>query len=222
MKKVIYFSFAAILILMGCSKSDDLAVNPNENQLKSARAATPITPWATPGSITVWDNNSVLQTALWAPPSVGLVSPNYSFAQFTDYDFSPYYLNGETEYNPANYDLMAHFGYFSPEDVNDAVVEFTFPHILYFLPHMNNSDQQRIYTVNNVNNQTVITCVTDLKKAYWNTANPPKLIGSPMFCFLLKVDCGKGKSGYTTFWTDMKVNGVSVKGSIKNKVFACN
>ena len=117
---------------------------------------------------------------------------------------------------------MAHFGYFSPEDVNDAVVEFTFPHIVYFLPHMNAANQQRIYTVNNVDNQTVITCVTDLKKAYWNTANPPKLIGSPMFCFLLKVDCGKGKSGYTTFWTDMKVNGVSVKGSIKNKVFACN
>ena len=127
-----------------------------------------------------------------------------------------------TEYNPANYDVMAHFGYFSPEDVNGAVVEFTFPHIVYFLPHMNNVDQQRIYTVNNVDNQTVITCVTDLKKAYWNTATPPKLIGSPMFCFLLKVDCGKGKSGYTTFWTDMKVNGVSVKGTIKNKVFACN
>lgn len=221
MKKVIYFSFATILILMGCSKSNDLAVNPDENQLKSARAATPITPWATPGSITVWDNNSVLQTALWAPPKLGSL-PNYSFTQFLDYDFSPYYVNGETEYNPANYDVMAHFGYFSPEDVDDAVVEFTFPHIVYFLPHMNNIDQQRIYTVNNVDNQTVITCVTDLKKAYWNTATPPKLIGSPMFCFLLKVDCGKGKSGYTTFWTDMKVNGVSVKGTIKNKVFACN
>jgi hypothetical protein len=43
-----------------------------------------------------------------------------------------------------------------------------------------------------------------------------------MFCFLVKVDCSKGQSGYTTFWTDMKVNGVSVKGTIKNKVFACD
>ena len=43
-----------------------------------------------------------------------------------------------------------------------------------------------------------------------------------MFCFLLKVDCGQGQSGYTTFWTDLKVNGVSVKGTIKNKVFVCN
>lgn len=210
MKKAIYFSFAAILILLGCSKSDDLAVNPNENQLKSARAATPITPWATPGSITVWDNNSVLQTALWAPPKLGPL-PNYSFAQFPLYDFSPYYINGETEYNPANYDVMTHFGYISSKAVTGAVVEFTFPHILYFLPHMNNKNQQRIYTVNNVNNQTVITCTTDLVEGM-----------NPMFCFLVKVDCGKGKSGYTTFWTDMKVNGVSVKGTIKNKVFACN
>jgi len=210
MKKAIYFSFAAILILLGCSKSDDLAVNPNENQLKSARAATPITPWATPGSITVWDNNSVLQTALWAPPKLGPL-PNYSFTQFPLYDFSPYYINGETEYNPANYDVMTHFGYISSKAVTGAVVEFTFPHILYFLPHMNNKNQQRIYTVNNVNNQTVITCTTDLVEGM-----------NPMFCFLVKVDCGKGKSGYTTFWTDMKVNGVSVKGTIKNKVFACN
>jgi hypothetical protein len=106
---------------------------------------------------------------------------------------------------------MTHFGYISPEAVTGAVVEFTFPHIKYFLPHMNNKNQQRIYTVNNVNNQTVITCTTDLVKGM-----------NPMFCFLVKVDCGKGESGYTTFWTDMKVNGVSVKGTIKNKVFACN
>ena len=153
----------------------------------------------------------MLQTALWMPPSARTPKPDYSFAQFPLYDFSPYYLNGETEYNPANYDLMAHFGYISPEAVTGAVVEFTFPHILYFVPHMNDLNQQRIYTVNNVNNQTVITCTTDLVKGM-----------NPMFCFLVKVDCGKGKSGYTTFWTDMKVNGVSVKGTIKNKVFACN
>ncbi len=210
MKKTIYFVLAAFLVVLGCSKSDDFTVKPVGNQLKSARVATPITPWATPGSVTVWDNNSVLQTALWAPPKLG-PSPNYSFTQFPDYDFSPYYINGETEYNPANYDLMAHFGYISPEAVTGAVVEFTFPHILYFLPHMNNKNQQRIYTVNNVNNPTVITCTTDLVKGM-----------NPMFCFLVKVDCGQGQSGYTTFWTDMKVNGVSVKGTIKNKVFACN
>ena len=211
MKTTISFVIFALLIVMGCSKSDEFTVNPDGKQLKSARTASPITPWATPGTITIWDNNSMLQTALWIPPSVGTALPNYSFTQFPVYDFSPYYLNGETEYNPANYDVMAHFGYISPEAVTGAVVEFTFPHIEYFLPHMNNINQQRIYTVNNENNQTVITCTTDLIKGM-----------NPMFCFLVKVDCGKGKSGFTTFWTDMKVNGVSVKGTIKNKVFACN
>jgi len=208
MKKTIYFSFMAFLIVSGCSKSDDFTVNQGANQLKSARTASPIAAWTKPA---IWDNNSMLQTALWLPPSAGLTLPNYSFAQFPLYDFSSYFENGGTEYNPANYDVMTHFGYISPEAVTGAVVEFTFPHIKYFLPHMNNKNQQRIYTVNNVNNPTVITCTTDLVKGM-----------NPMFCFLIKVDCDKGESGYTTFWTDMKVNGVSVKGTIKNKVFACN
>ena len=211
MKTAISLMMLALLIVMGCSKSDEFTVNPDGKQLKSARTASPITPWATPGAITIWDNNSMLQTALWRPPSVGTALPNYSITQFPLYDFSPYYVNGQTEYNPANYDLMAHFGYFSPEDVDDAVVEFTFPHIEYFIPHMNNKNQQRIYTVNNVDNQTVITCTTNLVKGM-----------NPMFCFLVKADCSKGKSGYSNIWADMKVNGVSVKGTIKNKVFVCN
>jgi len=211
MKTLLCFSMLGFFIFSGCSKvANDPAAKPDGDQVKSARAATPITPWATPGSITIWDNNSMLQTALWAPPKLGPL-PNYSFAQFPDYDFSPYYLNGETKYNPANYDVMTHFGYISPEAVTGAVVEFTFPHIKYFLPHMNNKNQQRIYTANNADNQTVITCTADLVKGM-----------NPMFCFLVKVDCGKGNSDFTTFWTDMKVNGVSVKGTIKNKVFACN
>lgn len=208
MKTKITFVLVAFLIVLGCSKSDDFKVNPAGIQLQSARTASPIAPW---GSSATWDDNvGVLRTALYLPPALG-VFPNYKFAQFPLYDFSPYYINGETEYNPANYDVMTHFGYISPEAVKGAEVEFTFPHIKYFLPHMNNVNQQRIYTVNNVNNQTVITCTTDLIKGM-----------NPMFCFLVKIDCGKGESGYTTFWTDMKVNGVSVKGTIKNKVFACN
>ncbi len=209
MKKTIYFSLVAFLIVLGCSKSeDDFTVNPDENQLKSARTASPIAAWGSPA---VWDDNvGVLRTALWFPPALGN-NPNFSFAQFPDYDFSPYYVNGETEYNPANYDLMAHFGYISPAAVIGAVIEFTFPHIEYFLPHMNNANQQRIYTVNNVNNQTVITCTANLIQGM-----------NPMFCFLVKVDCGNGENGFTTFWTDLKVNGVSVKGTINNKVFACN
>ncbi len=208
MKTTISFVLVAFLILLGCSKSNDFRYNPDENQLNSPRTASPIAQWT---KAAIWDNNSVLQTALWFPPPAGPTLPNYSFTQFPLYVFSPYYVNGVTEYNPANYDVMTHFGYISPEAVTGAVVEFTFPHIKYFLPHMNNKNQLRVYTVNNVNNPTVITCTTDLIKGM-----------NPMFCFLVKVDCGRGESGYTTFWTDMKVNGVSVKGTIKNKVFACN
>jgi hypothetical protein len=207
MKTLLYFGMISFLFVIGCSKKDDVsAVNPTENQLKST--ISPIAPWGSPA---IWDDNAgVLKTALWYPPALGAL-PNYSFTQFPNYDFTPYFLNGETEYNPNNYDVMAHFGYISPVAVTGAVVEFTFPHIEYFLPHMNNLNQQRIYTVNNAGNQTVITCITDLVQGM-----------NPMFCFLVKVDCGSGNNGHTTFWTDMKVNGVSVKGTINNKVFDCN
>ena len=187
----------ALLLLSGCSKSDDVSlVNLNENQLKSARVAS---------IFGVTDNTSVLQTSVWAPPP----SSGYRYSQWPAYDFTKYDL--DNVYDASDYDLMTHFQYFSQEAVSAAVVEFTFPHIEYFVPHVGGSKQQRIYTVNNENNQTVITCTTDLV-AGWN----------PMFCFIVKADCSKGNSGYVTIWTDMKVNGVSVKGIIKNKVFACN
>ena len=228
----------AFLVLQGCSKvANDPITTQDEGQLKSTLTATPIAPWGSPA---VWDDNvGVLKTALWGPPALGPL-PNYSFTQFPDYDFRPYFVHGQKEYNPANYDVMAHFGYISPEAVKGAVVEFTFRHIKYFLPHMNNLNQQRIYMVKNEDNrhdkykkhekenrdregedrgedETVITCTTDLVKGM-----------NPMFCFLVKVDCekedhgcGKEAGGFTIFWTDMKVNGVSVKGTIQNKVFAC-
>jgi hypothetical protein len=215
--KMIKIALSIVMIFGAISCSEDANFIDANNQLQeetllnqdALRTVTPIAPW---GSSATWDDNAgVLRTALWLPPALGATLPNYSFTQFPAYDFSPYYLNGETEYNPANYDLMAHFGYISPEAVTDAVVEFTFPQIKYFLPHMNNANQQRIYTVNNIDNQTVITCTTNLIKGM-----------NPMFCFLVKVDCGKGKSGFATIWSEMKVNGISVKGTIKNKVFECN
>lgn len=185
MKTTISFVIFALLTVIGCSKSDDFRINPDQNQFKSARTATPISIWD--------DNTGVLRTSLWNPPATYTAPAGY-----------PAYV-------ASNYDLMAHFGYISPKAVTGAVIEFTFPHIIYFVPHITNLSEFRIYTVNNVNNQTVITCTTDLN------------IGmNPMFCFLVKVDCSKGNSGFVTFWTDMKVNGISVKGTIKNKVFACN
>jgi len=185
MKTTISFLMFALLIVMGCSKSDDFSVNSDGNQLKSARTATPISAWD--------DNTGVLRTSLWNPP-----------AEYTAPAGYPAYIAGD-------YDVMAHFGYISPDYVTGAIIEFTFPHILYFIPHITKPSEYRTYTVNNTDNSTVITCTADLIKGM-----------NPMFCFLVKIDCGEGNSGFTTFWTDMKVNGVSVKGSIKNKVFACN
>ena len=185
MKTTISFLMFALLIVIGCSKSDDFSVNSDGNQLKSARTATQITAWD--------DNTGVLRTSLWNPPADYTAPAGY-----------PEYVAGE-------YDVMAHFGYISPDVVTGAIIEFTFPHILYFIPHITKPSEYRTYTVNNTDNSTVITCTADLIKGM-----------NPMFCFLVKVDCSKGNSGYVTFWTDMKVNGVSVKGTIKNKVFACN
>jgi len=204
MKKTIYFSLMTILVLLGCSKSTkDLNNNQDEQQLQSVQNASNRT--ATPFG--TWDNNDVLQTGVFRPQSQG----TYSYASFPTYDFSPYFINGETVYNANNYDAMTHFQYYSSVPVADAVVEFTFPHILYFVPHVINANKHIIFTVNNVNNQTVISTITNLT-AGWN----------PMFCFMVKVDCSRGNSGYATIWTDMKVNGVSVKGTIKNKIFDCN
>lgn len=199
-----YGAVMAFLLLLGCSKSDkDLTINQEENQIQYVKSTSART--ATPFGVIYY--NDVLETGIFPK----LTTQEYSYASFPTYDFSQFFINGETEYNANNYDLMTHFQYYSSVAVEDAIVEFTFPHILYFVPHIYNGNKHRIFTTNNVNNQTVITTKTDLT-AGWN----------PMFCFMIKVDCGKGKSGLTTFWTDMKVNGVSVKGSIKNHVFNCN
>jgi hypothetical protein len=197
MKTTISFILVAFLILSGCSKSEDVSsVNPNGNQLKSARVVS---------IFGVADNTSLLQTSVWAPPP----TTGYLYSRYPGYDFTKY--DPDNVYNANDYDLMTHFVYVSPEAVTGAVVEFTFPHIKYFVPHITGLNQLRIYTVNNVDNPTVITCTTDLIKG-----------ANPMFCFIVKADCSEGNSGYATIWTDMKVNGVSVKGTIKNKVFACN
>lgn len=185
-------------MVLGCSKVDDVSVvSPGENQLKSAGIASPI------GINEDYVNEFgalVLRTSLWYPPA----TYTYPFVVWSDYNFP--------DYSASNYDLMAHFVYKSPEALAGAVVEFTFQNIQYFVPHITKASEERTYTVNYVDNQTVITCTTDL------------IVGmNPMFCFLVKIDCGnRNNPGLTTFWTDMKVNGVSVKGTIKDKVFACS
>lgn len=196
MKTTIYFGLVAFLLVLGCSKVDDVSVViPGENQLKSARTATVINqtnPYL-PLAEQTWDNTAELETSLWPKLATYTAPAGY-----------PVYI-------AANYDVMCHFQYFSPKAIAGAVIEFTFPHIIDFVPHFVTGQKSYTYTVNNKDNITVISCTTDVIAGK-----------NDMFCFIVKVDCGKGKSGNTTFWTDMKVNGVSVKETIKNKVFACN
>lgn len=188
---------------VSCSKDSEFI---DDNYLLQEKNATVQNAYRTATTFGVPDNSAVLQSAVFQKPATS----GYNLALFPTYDFSPYFVDAETGYNAENYDLMTHFVYNSSENLTDAIVEFTFPHILCFFPHFTNVNQLRTYTVNNVNNQTVITTVTNLNEG-WN----------PMFCFIVKADCSKGKSGFCTIWSDIKVNGVSVKGSVKNKVFDC-
>jgi len=210
MKKTILFSLVAFLIILGCSKSDDSPVTQNENQSPTVRTATPIATSADPA----FDNNIVVL-------GTDLLRTNLQPVA------NPYNSNGypaPAGYDPSKYDVMCHFKYFSPVKVDNAVVEFTFSNILNFVPHVTNDSEKRNYAVNYSNNQTFISCFADLTAASLvapTVANPSGQVGSPMFCFIVKVDCSKGINGLTTFWTDMKVNGKSVKGTIKDKIFAC-
>ena len=186
MKNVIFLLIGTFLIILGCSRVDDISSeNQSENLLKSAPS---------PSVFGVWDDNpGILRTVILAPPSVYTAPAGY-----------PAYV-------ATNYDLITHFNYISSQTVTSALIEFTFPHILYFVPHITKPSEFRTYSVNNYGNNTVISCTADLTAGM-----------NPMFCFMVKVDCVKGNSGFTTVWTDMKVNGVSVKGPIKNKIWACN
>ncbi|HCE54598.1 MAG TPA: hypothetical protein DER05_06135 [Lutibacter sp.] len=187
---------------VSCSKDSEFIDANNQLQEKNATiqyASRTATQFGVP------DNTDVLKTSIW--PKLA----TFDHTAFPTYDFSPYFVNGETAYNADNYDLMVHFVYISPAALTDAVVEFTFPQIIRFFPHVIDGNEHRTFIVNNQNNQTVITTVTNLDEG-WN----------PMFCFMVKADCSKGKSGFCTIWSDIKVNGVSVKGTVKNKVFECN
>lgn len=197
----IVLAFAA---LSSCSKDEDTIeannqfskqVMATQNAFKPELAKQTPSPIILSGSGTAsdWDNNyGILKTALWVPPTTYTTPADY-----------PTYVS-------SNYDVMAHFQYNSSVEVQDAIVEFTFPNISYFVPHIvGNVPTSRTYSVNYVGNKTVITCTADLITG-WN----------PMFCFILKIDCNGNNN--TTFWTDMKVNGISVIGDIKNKVFDCN
>ena len=153
MKKIIYLSLVAFLIVLGCAKNDDFVVNPDGNELKSGIVSLVLVP------------KSNLK--------------------------------------------MVHLVYTSPVDLENAIVEITLPQIISFENGPSSPIAQFSFTPNNINKPTVITWVGNL------TSGTPKT-----FCIIVEPDCNP--SGKAIIWSDFKVNGVSQKGTIKNKVFACN
>jgi hypothetical protein len=104
---------------------------------------------------------------------------------------------------------MVHLVYTSPVNLENATVEITMPQITSFVNGPSSPIPQFPFTPNNIDKPTVITWVGNL------TIGTPKT-----FCIIVEPDCNP--SGKAVIWSDFKVNGVSIKGTIKNKVFACN
>ncbi|MBE0422961.1 MAG: hypothetical protein IBX66_03395 [Lutibacter sp.] len=101
---------------------------------------------------------------------------------------------------------MVHLEYISSEDLENAIVEITMPQITSFVNGP--ASQGFIFTPNNHDKPTVVTWEGNLTACVKKT-----------FCIIVEPDCNV--SGKAIIWSDFKVSGVSVKGSIKNKVFDC-
>jgi len=104
---------------------------------------------------------------------------------------------------------MVHLVYTSQEDLENAKVEITMPQILAYTKGPGSNWTTASFTPNNIEKPTVITWVGNLPSGIAKT-----------FCIIVEPDCNP--SGKAVIWSDFKVNGVSKKGTIKNKVFACN
>lgn len=180
MKRIIYLSLVAFLIVLGCSKTDDFAVNQDENQLKSA---------------TVNSSEESQSIASSVVESCELLSveekPNHPALKISE---------GET---------MVHIIFTSSGYLENAIVEITLPQILKYRIGPGSGYREDLFTPNNIDQPTVITWVGDLASC------TPKI-----FCIIVKPNCNA--SGKAVIWSDFKVNGVSKKGTIKNKVFVCN
>jgi len=114
------------------------------------------------------------------------------------------------------------FTYNASEPLTGATVVFTFPQIIGFDLNEDGKYEAldgKVYDVNNPDKdkQTVFTWVGDI------SCNE---IGAESFYFEFEPDCGAGNTndGEAVLWSDMKVNGLSVKdsGSYDNiKYFGC-
>lgn len=111
----------------------------------------------------------------------------------------------------ANNNLDLLFTYDSALPLTGAIVEFTFPQIMNLIltdgKYINNGKE---YTVNNSGNQTVLTWIGDIGCMDSSAET---------FSFSVLPDCNS--SGKALIWTDMKVNGDSVKVGIDNLKHEC-
>ena len=101
------------------------------------------------------------------------------------------------------------FKYISNEDLQDAEVKFTCPHISGF-----DALDDKTYEVNPGNSHgspTVLTWKGDIAACSEVT-----------FTLSFDADCEQASSGKANLFTDFKVNGVSKKGDNENIVFTCS
>jgi len=101
------------------------------------------------------------------------------------------------------------FTYVSSEDLENAEIKFTCPHITSF-----ESLDEKTYSVNPGNSQgspTVLTWTGDVEACTEIT-----------FTMSFEADCDQASSGKANIFTDFKVNGESKKGDNENIVFACS
>lgn len=101
------------------------------------------------------------------------------------------------------------FTYMSNEELENAEIKFTCPHIISFEPL-----DGKTYSVNPGNSQgspTVLTWTGDVEACTEIT-----------FTMSFEADCDQTSSGKANIFTDFKVNGESKKGDNENIVFACS
>jgi len=115
-----------------------------------------------------------------------------------------------------NLDLL--FTYDGEVALSDAMVEFTFPQIMNL--ELNEDGKYlapdgKLYTVNNPTNQTVFTWIGDI-------ACIDEEAETFEFSHIQDCSAGNANDGEAVIWTDMKVNGVSVKnGTSPVKYLLC-
>lgn len=100
------------------------------------------------------------------------------------------------------------FTYISAEDLTDASIKFTCPHIVSF-----ESLDGKTYSVNPGNGKGSPTVLT------WN--GDIEACTEITFTLAFEADCEQNEGGFANIFTDFKVNGISKKGSNSNIKFEC-